>query len=319
MRLRKTVVAAGVAGLAAGAELVLRRRRPRTAHGRYADWVHPGGLPGRPLAVLANSRVARAVCEVFPVPAMVSDITGVVYVNYVVPAARLLPLVPPGLELQRVGPGGEQAVFTFLSYRHGHLGPAKAGPLRRLLPSPVQSNWRIYVQDPHTGYTGVHFVTTAVDSAAHALGGRLLCEALPMHLLDHAEIKTEDDGTVRLRLEPGSGSAPDADAVLAPAPEPTGGPWESAFGTYDDMLKYVVHQDRALSVQPWRRWVTRQEIQLDLTPDDCRPLSGPMRSAAARALVGDAEPISFLVPQVTLRFWTEEHDRRITDRTSQTR
>jgi hypothetical protein len=175
----------------------------------------------------------------------------------------------------------------------------------------VQSNWRIYVQDPHTGHAGVHFVSTAVDSTAHALGGRLLCEALPMHLLARGDVETRDDGTVRLLLDPGSGSAPDAEALLTPAPDPVDGPWSVAFGTYQDMLKYVVHQDRALSVQPWHRWVTRQEIQLDLTPGDCRPLRGPVQSAAARVLVGDAEPISFLVPRVTLRVEGEHHDRRI--------
>ncbi|GIE31147.1 hypothetical protein Ait01nite_041920 [Actinoplanes italicus] len=264
-------------------------------------------LAARPLQALANSRAARAAAEALPVPPMVSDITDVVYVNYLVPAARLLPLVPEGLRLQRIGPDGEQAVFTFLTYRHGHLGPPILGRLRRILPSPVQTNWRIYVHDPHTGHDGVHFVTTAVDRAAHALGGRLFCEALPMHLLRRAAVERADEATVRLRLDPGIGSAPDADAVLTFAPEPAGGPWRSAFGTYQDMLRYVVHQDRALSVQPWHRRITRQEIRLGLTPADCHPLAGSVRSRSARAIVGDAEPFSFHVPRVTLRFDSEEY------------
>ncbi|GIE80700.1 hypothetical protein Aph02nite_66500 [Actinoplanes philippinensis] len=301
-------VAVAAAGVAAGAEMVLRRRRPRTAHGRYADWAHPGGPAARPLQALANSRAVRAACEVFPVPAMVSDITDVVYVNYAVPADRLLPLVPRGLELQRIGPGGDWAVFTFLTYRHGHLGPAVAGGLRRLLPSPVQTNWRVYVHDRRSGHSGVHFVTTAIDRAAHALGGRLLCEALPMHLLRHAAVGAVDDEAVLLRLDPGRGSGPDAEARLTHVPIPADGPWRPAFDTYEDMLAYVVPQDRALSVQPWHRRVTRQEIRLDLSPADCLPLAGPVRSAAARALAGDAEPFSFHVRGVTLRVDAEEYD-----------
>jgi hypothetical protein len=309
VRSRGVAAAAGVVGLAVTAELLLRRRRPRTEYGRYADWVHPGGPAAVALRALANSRAARAAGELLPVPPMVSDITDVVYVNYVVPAARLAPLVPEGLRLQRIGPDGEQAVFTFLTYRHGHLGPPVLGRLRRLLPSPVQTNWRIHVRDPRTGHAGVHFVTTAVDRAAHAVGARLFCEALPMHLLRHAAVERAGESTVSLRLDPGAGSGPDAEAVLTFAPEPAGGPWRSAFGTYRDMLEYIVHQDRALSVQPWHRRVTRQEIRLGLTPADCRPLTGSVRSRSARAIVGDAEPFSFHVPRVTLRFDSEEYHR----------
>lgn len=225
MDLRVTAAAAGVLGLAAVTELVLRRRRPRTAHGRYANWIHPGGLLARPAQALANSRAARAMCELFPVPAMLSDVTDVVYVNYAVPAGRLQPLVPAGLGLQRVGPGGEWAVLTFLTYRHGHLGPALLGPLRRLLHSPVQTNWRIYVHDPHTGHAGVHFITTAINHFAYALGARLLCEAMPMHLLHHAAVETVGDATVQLRLDPGHGSAPDAHALLTLTRRPSAGPW----------------------------------------------------------------------------------------------
>ncbi|MFC4068831.1 DUF2071 domain-containing protein [Actinoplanes subglobosus] len=306
MDLRVALAVAGTAGPAA--ELVLRRRRPRTAHGRYADWVHPGGPLARPVQALANSRAVRAACEVLPVPPMVSDITDVVYVNYLVPATRLFPLVPPGLELQRVGPDADLAVFSFLAYRHGHLGPPALGRLRRLLPSPVQTNWRIYVHDPRTGHAGVHFVTTAVDHPAHALGGRLLCEALPMHLLREAAVETPDDTTVTVRLDPGRGSAPDVSARLTVAPDPADGPWDAAFTSFKDMLAYVVRQDRALSVQEWHHHTTRQEIRLDIALDDCRPLTGPVRSAAARALVGDAEPFSFHVPAVRFRFDSETHE-----------
>jgi hypothetical protein len=239
---------------------------------------------------------------------MVSDVTDVVYVNFAVPAARLLPLVPAGLELQRVGPGGEWAVFTFLTYRHGHFGPALLGRLRRLLASPVQTNWRVYVRDPHTGHAGVHFVTNATDHWAYALGARLLTEAMPMHLLRRAAVGTTRDSTVVLRLDPGDGSAPDAEAVFTLTPRPSDGPWDSAFATYQDMLTYVVHQDRALSVQPWRRGTTRQEIRLDVTTSDCAALTGQVSSRAARTLVGDAEPFSFLIREVTFRFDGEEHD-----------
>src|SRR5207253_9320970 len=93
--------------LAAVTERVLRRARPDEAHGRLAPWRHPwNGLAGRALDVVANSRFLRAFGEWAPPVSFVSDITDVIYCNYLVEADRLAPLVPAGTELQRLGPGG---------------------------------------------------------------------------------------------------------------------------------------------------------------------------------------------------------------------
>src|SRR5262249_8404586 len=149
LRLVSAATAAGLAllllWLALVAELVLRRARPEEKHGRLAPWRHPWrGLTGRAVEMLGNSRLLRAYCEWLPQVAFLSDITDVIYVNYLVEADRLEPFVPLGLELQRLGRTGRYALFTHLTYRHGHFGPRLFGPLRRLLPSPVHSNWRIY-------------------------------------------------------------------------------------------------------------------------------------------------------------------------------
>jgi len=306
------VLAVGAAGLAVAAESALRRRRPSTRYGRYADWVHPGGPSALPANMLANSRLARALCEPLPVAAMASTIVDVVYVNYLAPAHELAPLVPRGLEIQRVGAEHDRAVLSFLTYRHGHLGPARLERFRRFLPSPVQSNWRVYVTDPRTGRRGVYFVSTAVNQIAYALGGRLLCEGLPMHLLRQASVGTRDGGRrVDLHLDPGTGSGPDADGEFLVADTPGTGPWRPAFASYPQMLAYVVPQDRALSVQPWHHRVTRQEITVDISSEGCVPLVGAVRSRYAQALVGDLEPFSFLVRHVDFRFDREvrEPDR----------
>lgn len=239
----------------------------------------------------------------------VSDVTDVVYVNYVVDARRIAPLVPPGLELQRIGERGDQAMLTFLTYHHGHLGPALLGRWRRLLPSPLQSNWRIYVRHGRTGAVGVYFLSTAIDRTWHALGARMAAEGLPMHVLDRASLLASENGRIELLLAPGDGTAPDAEAHLVPLPAwPTDGPWRRAFPDYGQMLTYCVPQDRALSVQPWHGRVTRQEITLDIPLGDCTALSGPVASSAATAIVGSAEPFAFLVPRVKFRFESELHD-----------
>ncbi|MFI6662671.1 DUF2071 domain-containing protein [Streptomyces sp. NPDC050523] len=298
------------AGLGAwAAEHALRRTRQQTRYGRYAPWIHPRGWLAVPLNWVANSRLLRRLCESIPSVAFVSDVTDVVYVNYVVDAHRLAPLIPPGLELQRLGEAGDQAMLTFLTYRHGHLGPALLGRWRMLLPSPLQNNWRIYVHHPRTGASGVHFLSTAIDRTFHALGARMTAEALPMHVFKRASLSTAEGGRIDLLLDPGRGSAPDAVARLTSlAGWPTEGPWRRAFPGYEHMLAYCVPQDRAMSIQPWYKQVTRQELSLGIPIDICIALAGPVRSTTAEAIVGSAEAFAFLVPRVKFRFEGEESD-----------
>lgn len=296
--------------VAAVLELLLRRSRPDQPHGRYAPWRHPGRRLGWLLDVVGNSRVARTLCEFAPVVAMRSNIRDVLYINYIVEAERVKWLVPPGLELQRLGPDDCYALVTFLSFRHGHFGPRLLGPLRKLLPSPVQTNWRVYVYDPRTGKRGVYFFSNAISSTLYALGARLFAEGMPMHALERGERHTEGDGCFHLHLDPGNGSAPDAEAILCLRGEqPTSGPWSVCFENYAAMLAYCVPQDRALSVQPWYSRVTRQEITLGIPLEACEPLEGDVCSRAAQALVGDAAPFCFRVANVYFRFEREEYDR----------
>jgi hypothetical protein len=292
--------------LAAVAELVLRRARPVEAYGRDAPWRHPSPWLAWALDPVANSRFVRALCDLVPMPPLRSDIADVVYVNYLVPAERLAPLVPPGLELQRLGPEGRHALFSFLTYRHGHLGPALLGPLRRLLFSPVQSNWRIYVRLAGGDREGVYFPTTALSNTPMALAARLFAEGLPMHVPRRAALRRGPDGAIRLLLDPGRGTAPDAAAELRPsAARPTDGPWRAAFATYAEMLAYCVPQDRALAPQPWCGRVLRQEIRLGIPLEACEPLEGTIASAAARGFVGDAAPFAFGVRRVKFVFQGE--------------
>ncbi len=298
-------------------EQVLRRARPDTPSGRRARWRYPrppqGALRGALAAgcdAVANSRFLERALGLLPVPEMLSDITDVIYVNYLVPAAAAEPFVPEGLALQRLGPGKDHALFTFLSYRHGGFGPGLLGPLRRLLPSPVQSNWRVHVVDPVSGRRGVTFLTNAVSMLPHALGARLLSGGMPMHLFDRASITRADDGATILVLDPGTGSAPDARCALRPSSQPPAlsGAWQACFGDFRGFLAYCVPQDRALSSDPLLSRVVRQEIHLGIPLDACTPLEGTVVSAAARAIAGDAAPLCFHVAAVSFRFAGEHHD-----------
>ena len=271
--------------LIAVTERVLRRSRPDGAHGRMAPWRHPWpGLAGRAVNAVAESRFLRALCEWLPLVGLRSDITDVIYVNYLVEAERLVALVPPRLELQRLGPGGRLALFTSLTYRHGHFGPGLAGPLRRLMPSPVQSNWRIYVRDPQTTLDGIYFVTNAIASTPHALAARMLSEGMPMHVPRRGAVVAEKDGSFTVALDPGNGTAPDLEGRLRPGAAELAAAWAECFASYRDFLAYCVPQDRALSAQPWYGRITRQEIRLGIPLGECEPLQGEVRSSRRGAI-----------------------------------
>lgn len=289
------------------AEYVLRRARPYEAHGRLARWTHPGRL-GWIWNPLANSRVIDAFLQRLPELTMKSDITDVLYVNYLVPAERVAPLVPPGLQLQRLGPDGAYALFTFLTYRHGHFGYAVLGPLRRLCPSPIQTNWRIHVENPVTKHRGIYFVSNAITSTTYALFARLTTEGMPMHVT-RGELAHRED-RFRLVLDPGAGSAPDVELELTRAEEPVlEGAWKACFGTWRGFLEYCVPQDRSMSSQPLKGRISRHEIDLGIPLDRCVPYRGTVTSRAAREIAGAAEPLCFVVPNVAFTFSLEAHDR----------
>jgi len=292
-------------------EQVLLRRRPYAAYGRLARWRHPGsGLAAHVVEGFANGRLPRVFFGFLPCVRMRSDITDVVYVSYLVDAERLAPLVPPGLELQRLGPQQNHALFTFLTYQHHDFGFAFLGKARRLFPSPVQSNWRIHVRDPRSGRQGVYFVTNAISHLLPALGARLLTEGMPMHLLHRAELTQAQDGELRVVLDPGSGSAPDARLSLRPqaAPPTWDGAWRVCWPNVQEFLAYCVPQDRALATQPLRRRTSRQEIQLGIPLSACQPLEGSVSSRAAEALIGRAQAICFRVAAVPFAFDGESFD-----------
>jgi len=294
--------------LALVTEQVLRRARPFEAHGRLARWRHPGRNPLARLAdVVANSRLLGMIFEPLPQFAMRSDVTDIVYVNYLIAAEAAAALVPPGLELQRLGPDGEYALFTHLTFRHGHFGLALMGPLRRLTASPVQTNWRIHVRDPHSGHAGIYFVTNAIARTMPALAARLLTEGMPMHVPHRASITHTDK--LRVTVDPGGGSAPDLALALEPCAIPVfTGAWAACWPDYAAFLAYCVPQERAMSTQPLKQRVSRQEITLGIPFEDCQPMTGSVESQAARAIAGAAEPLCFHVARGRFLFTGERHD-----------
>lgn len=300
-----------LAWMAVTTERVLRAHRPERPWGRLAVWRHPSrGAIGHVANVIANSRLVSALIEPLPIAAMVSDIREVVYVNYLVEAERVRGMVPEGLELQGLGDGGRWALFSFLTYRHGHFGFRFMGSLRRLTPSSVQTNWRVHVRDARTGVVGITFVTNAIDHTFQALAARLFTEGMPMHVLARAALDRDaTTGSVHVELDPGEGTAPRATLDLRPCDAPVfEGEWAECFKDFRAFLEYCVPQNRAMSAEPWLARVTRHEIHLPIALEDCQPLAGEVRSLTAEAITGGARPVCFRVAGLRFVFEEEIHD-----------
>jgi hypothetical protein len=191
-----------------------------------------------------------------------------------------------------------------LIYNHGNLGPKFLGRLRRLLPSPVQSNWRIHVRDPKTGILGVTFVTTTISNPIPALIARFATEGLPMHIPAKSGVVAQSENTFQAWLETGRSSAPDLSLFLERNEEGRNldQNWSQCFDDYRSAIEYLVPQDRAFSSQPWYEQVTRQEISLGIQYEHCEPLTGTVSSNALTAIVGEAEPICFRIARVQFQY-----------------
>ncbi len=285
-------------------EATLRRTRVTETYGRMSAWRAPRpGIAGWLCELIANSRFLQYAAEFGPRFAMASDIRDVVYVNYLVDAAGLLPLLPEGLELQTLG-DDRYALLTVLIYQHGAFGMDFLGPLRRkLMPSPLQSNWRIYVHEPQTGTEGVFFFSNAISSTLTALIARVLSRGVAMHVPAEMSLSASQLDNIRIRENVGRSNAPslNADLHLAAQAAPSGwstGPWSQCFATYDGFLAYCIPQNSALSIQSWDQRTTSQNFCLEGAVAASQPLEGAVDSPTLQALGCEGDPICFLIPRV---------------------
>jgi hypothetical protein len=254
-----------------------------------------------PGTALLRTRGRRAWAPWLPVPRLRSDVAPALYVNWLAATDRVAPFVPAPLELQRVGPGGRFAVLTVVAFRHGHFGPQGLGPLRRLAPSPVQSNWRTYVVHPATGRAGVHFLTTTVSNPLYRLAARLTADNVPMRPCRGRPRRTEE--RVECHLRHRGATVLRGNWTVAAAP--SAGPWSPAFPSWDAMLDFVVPQDAALAVRDGR--VARIELRLGIPRDQLQALEGPVACPPFDGLAASA-PWAFWVPAVDLRYERQRWD-----------
>ncbi|NHQ93144.1 DUF2071 domain-containing protein [Janthinobacterium lividum] len=272
---------------------------------------HPrAGWPGRLFAALANctrfAKVRQAVMSRLPFLTLHSDVRDVVYVSWLVDAAAAQQLMPAGVTLWQ---HGGKTPFTVLTYRHGHFGPSLLGPLRKLLPSPLQSNWRLYLDQTPAGAPAVpcvYFLKNIMDSLPHALGTRLFSDILPTHLaagMTHDVTATQ----ARCTITPGAGSAPllDVQADIT-AEHGLDADWQQLFGNWRDAVAFLACQDAAIAHVPRNGKLVFGEIDLPVEVDQVQALTALRADCGMLVQLPPlSTPFAFLVPKVAFKALSE--------------
>ncbi|XQA67630.1 hypothetical protein ACM9XC_10005 [Xanthomonas sacchari] len=275
-----------------------------------AAYRHPSAAwYGRALPRLLHApgwtRLRRALTQRWPLPALASDVREVVYLNWWVDVRRAPPPPPGYAHVVHQG----RTPYTILSYRHGHFGPALAGPLRKLLPSPLQSNWRWYlrrVDDVNAGPV-VLFDRNVMDGLAYVAGARAASDAMQPHLAARFVHALQSDGSGHTQIEPGQGSAPALQLHWQPAEVWHDADWTPAFATREALLRFLTCQDEAIARTCDGRWASTR-IALPVDPATLQPLrlTGALTCPRLQALgVALEEGLAFRLPRVAFRVVSE--------------
>lgn len=275
-----------------------------------AIYRHPSDiLVGRMLPRLLHAprwtRLRRALSRRWPMLALVSDVRDVVYVSWWVDV-RHAPTPPPGHHY--VVHAG-RTPYTILSYRHGHFGPALAGPLRSLMPSPRQSNWRWYLRrdDDPDGTPVVLFDRNVMDQLPFVAGARAFSDAMQPHLPARFAHVLDAEGGGCMRIEGGQGSAPDLRLQWRAAAAWEDAAWSAAFGGHHAMLSFLACQDEAIARTCDHRWAsTRIALPVEIAQLQPLQLEGEPQCPRLQAMgVALHEGLAFRLPRVPFRVVSE--------------
>lgn len=260
-----------------------------------SDLLWPTTGAGAASVAIANSAwVRRALRVLAPnVPALESDITDVLYLNWLVPTERLVNMLPAEL---RIDETEGKSWFTVLTFRHGHYHPIQAPWLQRVGPSPIQSNWRVYL-GPKQG--AVYFLSVVLNSAWMTLAGRLFSDGLPAHYARATQLSIVGD-RLFVRIDPGRGSAPDLNVVARFANEKP--------AAWTERVEYLVKQNCAICIDRSTGTPIRSDIRLDFDPSTIVPVMiEHLESDVLAPLIDGCEWIAFYIPSLHFVYAGDRH------------
>lgn len=269
-------------------------------------------LFGNMLNLIANSKllaaIRRAILSRLPFIQMESDVSNVVYLNWVIESSIAVNQIPQGVSL--IEKNGK-TILTALTYNHGHFGPSFLGRFRQLLPSPIQSNWRFYVSgfpNDNGATKVVFFIRNTFNSVIYSVITRVFSDALPSHLAKLLE-HTKQGGTYTTKMESGQGSAPELfsevreiDSRFLP-PE-----FESFFSSWGEAVSVLSLQDSAICSVEGLSMVAHAGISLPIETSNIVPLEVMeyVPGEYLKSLGATGNPFCYLVPNVKFRVLWEK-------------
>lgn len=250
--------------------------------------------------------IRRSILSKLPFVKLESDVCDVVYLNWVVPVELVTPYVPDGVSITtRDG----KTIFTILTYKHGHFGPK--GFLRKVCPSPLQSNWRLYVDqinDRQTDCATVLFVKNIFNSAIHAIGSRLMSDALPSHLADKFTLERGGE-RYRVDVQGGTGSSPSfSSETITTNDKSLPSEFSLFYDSWDEAIVSLCLQDAAIVQAEDVSRLAIAHIDLSIDPASVMPLEsiGFTAGSFLSNIGATSKPFCFCVPKVKFNVLSEK-------------
>lgn len=274
------------------------------------QYIHPrNSFLSKPFNWLCNQttirRTRRAIFSRLPFLRLESDVTDIVYVNWLVDIEKVKALSPPQVELVEIN---GKTVFSILTYQHGHFRPRLINVLKRLFPSPIQSNWRLYVASINGKQVtrAVLFIKNMMNSMLFTLGTRLSSDAMFTHYpLNFRHDKSGHHYTTT--IETGMSSSPDlqfsgeiADELELPSE------LVHFFGSTAKTLEFLCLQDVAYTDVSDTSGICEATISLPIALDTIIPLKvNKCHSNWLAEIISDAPAFAFAVPRVPFHIINE--------------
>lgn len=262
------------------------------------------GVLGTSLNYLVNhpyvARVRRAIMSRLPFMCLESDVADIVYLNWVIDSSSVTHLIPDGVVITQ---RGEKTILTLLTYQHHHFGPAFLRWIRCLFPSPLQSNWRLYVERlpaSQDHQNAVLFIKNIFNNALYAVVTRIFSDALPSHLARSFEhVKCETTYTTKIRS--GMGSAPELYSVVNECDEkrlPSA--FCAFFSSWEDAVASLSWQDSAICAVETTGGVAQAGISLpiDVSSIKSAQVSECVPGEFLASIGVKGEPFCYVVPRV---------------------
>lgn len=188
-------------------------------------------------------KIRRVLMRFLPFFRLQSRVRNIVYLSWLVDIEQVRHRYPEQVQMLEMQ---GKTIFTILTYQHEHFGFSFLAGLRKLMPSPQQSNWRFYIQPSQQEKT-VIFEQVIVDQKLYVLAGRLASDVMPAQYaskFQHQRQAQKIDTQIYVDKDYQLSSS-----VMIESEQRLPTSWQSLFQSWGEAVRYLVDQDHA-----WVEW-----------------------------------------------------------------